>query len=371
MPTVKTYFEIGRGVSGITEELIYNNPGDIPVISATADRFFIFGRSSEEHLENKGGLIEIPAILIVRVGKAGKTQIVDFKKFAVTENVLFLYPKKEFVRDFNLRWVENQLKGKLERNARGDINGQRNISAEIIYKIKFDNPNKNLQDEVAELTLKTENIKRVLVNTINQLHKTKEKAIFEDLEVKSFEEAPVEKIFHIEGGNSGLTEEFIYYNQPSNEEETIEIFTGATLEENKAGFISRFAKPNGTKLKIFQGPATLVVRKGLAGKMFYIRKDEFTTNDDAYVLTPKKDWEEKINPKWFIHEYQDLFFNLVTSKSDNATFDKEYASRQTVKIPDIDFQNTFVEKIEYMETIIAKLREIEKEIDEQLEYAIV
>jgi len=371
MPTVKKYFEIGRGVSGITEELIYNNPGDIPVISATSDRFFIFGRSSEEHLKNKGGLIDIPAILIVRVGKAGKTQIVDFKKFAVTENVLFLYTKKEFVSDFNLRWVENQLKGELERNARGDISGQRNISAEIIYKIKFDNPNKNLQDEVAELTSKTENVKRVLVNTINQLDKTKEKAIFEDLEVKSFGEVPVGKIFDIKGGNSGLTEDFIYYNLPGSEEESVEIFTGATLEENKMGIISRFAKPNGTKLKVFQSPAILVIRKGLAGKMFYIRKNEFTTNDDAYVLTPKKDWEDKINLKWFIHEYQDLFFNLVTSKSDNATFDKEYASRQIMEIPDIDFQNAFVKKIEYMESIIAKLRETEKEIDEQLEYAIV
>ncbi len=137
------------------------------------------------------------------------------------------------------------------------------------------------------------------------------------------------------------------------------------------GCISRNAKPNGKKLKIFRGPAILVARNGYAGSMTYIPSGEFTTNDHAYVLTPKKDWEDKINLKWFIHEYQDLFYNLVTSKSDNATFNKEYASRQIVKIPDIDFQNAFVKKIEHIETMITKLSKIEKEVDNLLVYTIV
>jgi len=57
MPTVEEYFEIGRGASGITEELIYNNPGDIPVVSATSDRFFIFGYGSEGYFKGKGALV--------------------------------------------------------------------------------------------------------------------------------------------------------------------------------------------------------------------------------------------------------------------------------------------------------------------------
>ena len=157
----------------------------------------------------------------------------------------------------------------------------------------------------------------------------------------------------------------------TNEAEKIEIFTGATLEENKMGAISRYAKPNERELKIFRGPAILVTRNGYyAGSATYISSGEFTTNDHVYVLTPKKDWKDEINLKWFIHEYQDLFLNLVTSKSDNATFDKGYASRQIVKIPDMKFQNEFVEKIEYLESIITKLNKIEKEIDEGLECAI-
>jgi len=135
--------------------------------------------------------------------------------------------------------------------------------------------------------------------------------------------------------------------------------------------ISRNAKPNGKKLKTFRGPAIHVARNGYAGLMAYIPSGEFTANDHAYVLTPKKDWKDKINLNWFIHEFQDLFFNLVTSKSDNATFNKQYVSRQTVKIPDIKFQNMFAKKIEPIQCLIAKLNEIEKQIDENLEYEIV
>jgi type I restriction-modification system DNA methylase subunit len=222
---------------------------------------------------------------------------------------------------------------------------------------------------------KEEYIKRLnqTANSIDQLHKIKEDIIskVEKTNATSFEECPIKKMFHTKGGNSGLTEEFTYYNLPTNEDEIIEVFTGATLDENKMGIISRLAKPNGRELKIFQGPAILIVRKGLAGKMFHIEKEEFTTNDDAYVLIPKKDWKEKINLRWFIHEYQNLFFNLVTSKSDNATFNKGYANRQNVKIPDIDFQNVFVLKIDPIESIIKKSGKIKKKADKLLEYVIV
>jgi len=327
--------------------------------------------ASIHHIKVDKTLDEIPVILIVRVGKAGKTQIVDLKKFAVTENVLFLYPKKEFIGDFNLRWVENRLKGELERNACGEISGQRNISAEIISRIKFDVPNKNIQDQIAELTSIAAKVKCVLVRIIEELHKIQQRIVFEELDVKSFDENPIESIFHIEGGNSGLTEELIYYNLPCNEAEKVEIFTGATLKENKMGTISRLAQPNGRRLKIFQGAAILVVRKGLAGKMFYVDKEEFTTNDDVYALIPKNIWRSKINLKWFIHEYQNLFYNFVTSKIDNATFSKEYANRQTVKIPNIHFQNIFARKIDSFKSILATQNDIEKDIDDLLAYTIV
>ena len=106
--------------------------------------------------------------------------------------------------------------------------------------------------------------------------------------------------------------------------------------------------------------------------MTYISSGEFTTNDHVYGLTPKKDWKDKVNMRWFIHECQDLFFNLVTSKSDNATFNKEYARRKLVKIPDdIEFQNRFAKKIQAIESILENQKKIVRKIDEQLKYALI
>lgn len=157
MPTVRDFFKIGRGSSGLTEELIYNNSGNMPVISATSERFLVFGNIKEDII-NKDDIITFPAILIIRVGKAGQTQIVDSPKYIITENVLILYPKEEFKDDFDLKWVEHKLRPMLLQNARGDKNGQMNISAEIIYRLKFEKKDIAYQKEYSKMALATENI---------------------------------------------------------------------------------------------------------------------------------------------------------------------------------------------------------------------
>lgn len=365
MTTMKDLFEITRGPSGLTEEFIYNNYGDIPVISATSDKFFIFGYINEKNLREN--IIDFPVILIVRVGKAGITQFVNLPKFIVTENVLVLYPKAKFKKDFDFKWLEHKLRTLLVRNVRGDIKGQRNISAEIIYRLKFNKTDLSYQKENAGLLKLTEK----LYNKMNKLlqYLVNVEVNFDEI---GGEYRELSIILHFKGGNSGLTEEFIYYNQPTSEDDKIPILSGATLKANLMGYISRGAKPNGKRLKIFKGPAILVVRKGIAGQMTFISEGEFTTNDDAYVLIPKKYWKDKINLRWFAYQYQELFFNLVTSKSDNATFNKEYAQKQKVKIPDIiTVQNKIAEKLLIVDELIEKLEKLKREIEELLEYEII
>ena len=109
---------------------------------------------------------------------------------------------------------------------------------------------------------------------------------------------------------------------------------------NLMGTISRNAKlPNGGPLRVFTGPCILVARNGYAGTMKYIPSGEFTINDHAYVFTPKQEWRDKINPRWFVYEYQELFYQLVTSKSDNATFSSEYVASKNIEIPAKELQD--------------------------------
>jgi hypothetical protein len=174
-----------------------------------------------------------------------------------------------------------------------------------------------------------------------------------------------------EGGNSGLTEEFIYHNSAEIDSNRIKVLTSSTSERTAMGFVSKNTKPNGKTLKIFQTPAILVARNGYAGTMTYVHNDVFTTNDHAYVVTPKKEWKAKINLEWFMYEYQDLFFRLVTSKSDNATFSKEYAEKQLVQIPHIDYQNTVVQKINIVKKTQQQLQVLQIKIEQLLEFSII
>jgi type I restriction-modification system DNA methylase subunit len=180
----------------------------------------------------------------------------------------------------------------------------------------------------------------------------------------------ISEVFRLIGGNSGLTKEFIYYNLPNMDEEGIPILSGATMKENLMGYVARGAEPNGEKLKIFMGPALLVIRKGKAGQMFLIDKPEFTTNDDAYVLQVKEKWKDRVNLRWFAYQYQELFYNLTTAKSANATFNKEYAKRQRIKIPDITFQDKIANKLLNADCLIENLNTVKKQLENMIEYHV-
>jgi len=184
-----------------------------------------------------------------------------------------------------------------------------------------------------------------------------------DFSGESNEGELLSKIIKFSGGNSGLTEEFIYNNQPNNMDERVPILSSATLKINLMGHISRFAKPNNKKLKIYNGPCILVTRNGYAGKMTYIHAGEFTINDHAYIITPRKEWKDKIDMRWFAYQYQELFYNLLTSKSDNATFNKEYAERQRIQIPGKLLQDNVAKKLFELDTILKELESIHTQIE--------
>ena len=66
--------------------------------------------------------------------------------------------------------------------------------------------------------------------------------------------------------------------------------------------------------------------------------------------------------RWFVFQYQELFKNLVTSKSDNATFSKEYAERQKVTFPNIEIQNQIVDKPHKVDLMIKDLDDINEKL---------
>ncbi|MFH0914516.1 MAG: restriction endonuclease subunit S, partial [Chloroflexota bacterium] len=176
-------------------------------------------------------------------------------------------------------------------------------------------------------------------------------------------------IFDVHGGNSGLTEELIYHNQPLTPQDSVVVLSGATQAGNKMGEIARnTVLSSGKKLKTMNKESILLTRNGFyAGTMTYVNGIEFATNDHAYVLTPKPSWAKRINLQWFTHQYAGTVRGCVSSRSDNATFNKEWLAKLPVRVPDRLVQDALAQKFSALQTITENLEDVEKEITRLLE----
>jgi len=374
--TISQMFDYFPGNHGLTEENIYNYQpvsyeDSIPIFSGSQDNIVPIGYVRKKAKNKKGEdlkFFENSCLILTKDGSAGMMTYRDYGIFTINHHACVLKVKKEWEEKIDPQWFAQQFQQCLFQVVTSKSDNRifntewfERLEFQIIpYPIQL--RQKNKKNNLIEMKKLLNIIREEIACLYKQHRKTK------NLNTTSY---PISEVLNIKGGNSGLTEEFIYHNLPESEEDKIEILTGATLEISAMGFISKKAKPNNKNLKIFEGPAILVVRKGIAGKMTYIPKGSFTTNDDAYVLTPKKAWIDKINVEWFIDKYQKLFWKIVTSKSDNATFSKEYAERQIIQIPLIDQQNRIMQKLTPLKSLTQKLQKIENKIDELLEYAIV
>lgn len=356
-------FFLERGLDKYTEEYVYNNRGDYNLFSGNTLNYGLLGRINTYDKELEEG------ILYTTVGVKAGTLFFINGKYSLSQNCRVIHLRDEFKDKLNLKYFYYNHKASFKLAINGRFNNP-SITDGSFYRLKLKIRDYKEQLKILDLFEKADDLKNLIFKTINALT-----LLDKNISLTKFnhqvQKYKVSKIFNIKGGNSGLTEEFIYYNLPETEEDKIEILTGATLERTAMGVISKNARPKNKNLKLFEGPAVLVVRKGIAGMMTYIPKGTFTTNDDAYVLTPKKAWKDKINLEWFISEYQELFWKIVTSKSDNSTFGKDYAERQIIQLPHIDEQNRIMQKLTPLKVLIQKLHAIENKIDKLLEYTIV
>lgn len=348
--------------TNLVEEDFYNHAGDYPVYSGQTASQGIVGKVDNYNQE-------LPCVTFTTYGNAGKLFYRE-GKYTIGRNCMGLRPKAKYIYGINLEWFAFSFQNLFYRLRIGDPQGQKSLNKLLLKRVLIEIPDIKIQERQLQKYQYLSNLKKNINKAVNELmhiihffKRYTSDSIIAKNKINTF--------INLTGGNSGLTEEFIYHNLPETKEDKIEILTSATLERTAMGFISKNAKPNNKKLKIFGSPAILVARNGYAGTMTYIPKGSFTTNDHAYVLTPKKEWKDKINLEWFITEYQELFWKIVTSKSDNATFSKEYSGRQIIKIPHIDEQNRIMKKLKTLKKLIKNLKSIENRIDDLLEYTII
>lgn len=348
--------------TNLVEEDFYYYKGDYPVYSGQTENEGIVGKIDNYNQE-------LACVTFTTYGSAGKLFFRE-GKYSIGRNCMGIRPKPKYIDAINLKWFTYSFQNCFYRLRIGDPQGQKSLNKLLLKRVLIKIPDIDVQVGQLRKYERLSSLKKEIGRTVNELkHITNVYKIYPKDSIIARDK--VKAFVNFAGGNSGLTEEFIYYNLPQTEDDKLEILTSATLERTAMGFISINAKPNNKKIKIFEGPSILIARNGYAGTMTYIPKGKFTTNDHAYVLTPKRSWRDKINLEWFISEYQELFWRIVTSKSDNATFSKEYAERQIIQLPQIDEQNRIVGKLTPLKDLIKRLQAIENRIDELLEYTIV
>ena len=184
----------------------------------------------------------------------------------------------------------------------------------------------------------------------------------------------VKNIFNCLAGNTGLTEEFVYYSLGKNEPADCKILSSATSEDKMLGYIPHSVIIE-SKLKCFyHTQGILVVRKGKAGRMFFLPKGNYVANDDAYILSLKEEFAEqngldteekqRLFLKYYIYYHQHDMYDYASS-SDNGTWNKTgFFQYCCIDLPSIKEIKNLVERYEKCTQINEKLCVLENQIKE-------
>lgn len=338
--------------TNLTERDFYEHRGEYPVYSGKTEGEGVV--ACIDYYEQ-----DEPCVTFTTYGKNAGTMFYRDGKYTIGRNCMGLRPKEEYEDKINLEWFSYAFQPLFYRLRIGDREGQRSLNKMLVRNVTVEIPAIGVQEEqlskykqVEQLINEVEEVK----NSFNQLAEDTKFSVETDREAK------VGNIFEFKGGKS-LTEKIIYEHQPTSEEDIVPIYSGATEEENSLGEISKEAKEDVDELKLFNGPAILVVRKGLAGTMRYVEDEYFTTNDDVYVLKLKDEWEGEINLRWFSYQYQELF-KQITSNGDNATFSKSYAKEQIIGILSKEKQDKIADKLEEIEALMDRLDTIKDDAED-------
>jgi len=169
----------------------------------------------------------------------------------------------------------------------------------------------------------------------------------------------LKKFIIIKGGNSGLTEEFIYNNQEFDRKNAINVYSGAIQKNNMMRSINPNVEINGKKIKTFTNEGILITRKGKAGALTYINDINYTLNDDAYIMQVREEYKKDINIKYLMFALNKEIDSCITSNDGgNRTFNKTLFEESVVEFPDVSIQNKMIEEYEKLLNIKEKIENV-------------
>jgi len=385
-----------KDAPNLTEERIYsyshyflNNEERIPVISASIANKGITGyvpdlrnkQQTKEHEQGKimnvegisyyknllGGCITIVADGVY-AGYSFYRNQKNYPLFTINISCLVFFKKsddeiKKLYPDFNglnLEWFNLKFHNYLKNVVRGEGVKHftrtvcKNIDNLEIPKIEEQEKEFNELSQIDKLNKDFNRIKEYIEITLSKEVNGFTAVISDDFE----------KMFYINKGTGGFTEEAIYHSMPTEGHEQIPVFGGEETHFKPRKYVDENAEnKHHKKVNYFSGECLILSMDGSAGCMTYKSEGEkFTLNHHAASLMIKPNYKEKINLKWFKHEYQNTLKDSAVSKGSSRTLSKGVLNSIVITAPNINTQKEWVKEIEELELINKKLQKVQNYI---------
>lgn len=352
------------GVVGYVPNFIEGKLKDVKVVNFTGINYYI----------NKEG-----CLTIVADGKAGVMfyrKPEDYPIFCMNISCLSLFKRRvEEIQEnypkfdgLDLNWFYLRYKNYLQKVVMGE--GVQHFTKTIYETIEIEIPSLKEQKKELEYYSKMSIMKNRINNILHKINVLLNKSFSLDEKYEKVVGTPVEDIFESVSGNSGLTSEYIYNTIDSTPNtKKYKVLSSSTIDRTLMGEIPKERLLNGKEMKVFEGEeGLLVIRNGKAGKLYFLRKGRYTLNDHAYILYLKKDYKSKVNLKWILFQYQNIFFEY-SSASDNGTWNKtNFFKEAEIKLIPQTEQEEIVhiyEKIEHKRDLLIRMRNRLKTIMEK------
>ena len=297
-------FQIIQGHQ-ITDEEIYSDEGTIPVLTSKND---IKGYWSKKIIEED----QLPCITYPTKANSGcaytHTEIFD------ANNTAILLVFDEWKDKINLEWFAYKLRP-IFLECQTSKGGVSYLNKDIVEDIEVNIPSMDVQLKEKELISGVLRKKEIIEKILIKISKIKNNELEEDYKILKERNISTNIVFDVLGGNSGLTEEYIYSQLENSTPDKYILLTGSMKSLENPTMISKLKHPKKSEktISVFDGEGIHIIRKGKAGSTYYLPKGKYTLNDDAYILKVKDDYKDKLNLKWF-------FPNNIQPASENFEY---------------------------------------------------
>lgn len=334
---------IEKGDHGLTEEAVYSSiQGDgefIPLWGGNAEHNSIerYVSSTARTKANKSiTIFRGPGVIISLDGSAGSmTYKHGTDAFALNHHAGFfkLRDDVEVLSEYFALFLQNQMREESVSE------GSKTLTLEQIYHMDFEIPSYDAQKETIVSISPILAKKRLLEQLLRKVSKIRGRALSEEYSKYQVRDVPISEILDCIGGNSGLTEEYLYSIICERTDRIFKVLTGSEkIDGTHRVHLCPHPKNPERRISTHCGEGIHVVRKGKAGKLTYLPPDYYTTNDDAYILTLKKSCEYQIDLGWLAYACQHLAVEYASS-ADNGTWNKTGFFRfAAIDIPSLNEQ---------------------------------